>query len=117
MTDDRTNETSHADLPLPDYDHLPVGTLAHRVRALDAPALEQILAYEQAHGDRLPVVLVLEQRLRELRGGAEPSGGDPARLAPEQAPPAAGGSKASPSTQGPQQNPPAHGVPGTGPGR
>lgn len=114
MTDDPTTEATpdHADLPIPDYDHLPVGTLGHRIRALDAPGLERLLAYERAHGDRLPVVTVLEQRLEELRGGAEPSGGDPTAPAPEQAPAPEGGSNASPQTQGPPQNPPFQGVPG-----
>jgi hypothetical protein len=113
MTDDRTNEDAQSrdELPLPDYDHLPVGTLAHRVRSLDAPALEQVLAYERAHGNRMPVVTVLDQRLSELRDGAEPSGGDASAPAPEGSAPGAA-SKASPQTQGPPQNPPAHGVPG-----
>ncbi|AEG43237.1 hypothetical protein L600_000100001760 [Isoptericola variabilis J7] len=97
MTDDRTNETTRDELPLPDYDHLPVGTLAHRIRSLDADALGKVLAYERAHGDRMPVVTVLEQRLEELRGGAEPSGGDAGGPTPQQAPPS-GGSKASPQT-------------------
>ncbi|MCK0118164.1 hypothetical protein MWU57_14095 [Isoptericola sp. S6320L] len=99
MTDDRTNPTTepdHDDLPLPDYDHLPVGTLAHRVRQLDAGGLEKILAYERAHGNRVPVLTVLDQRLDELREGAQPSGGDP-----DAAPSQGGtrhGSKASPQT-------------------
>ena len=29
----------HAALPLPDYDHLPLGGLVHRIRSLDQPAL------------------------------------------------------------------------------
>ncbi len=100
MTDDRTNKTTgprRDELPMPDYDHVPVGTLTHRIRALDAPALEKVLEYERAHGDRAPVVTMLEHRLSELRGGAEPSGGDPGVPAPQQATPA-GGSKVSPQT-------------------
>lgn len=99
MTDDRTHETSEPDdddLPLPDYDHLPVGTLAHRVRQLDADGLEKILTYERTHGNRVPVLTVLEQRLKELHEGAQPSGGDP-----DAAPPPGEtrhGSKASPTT-------------------
>ncbi|WP_125777092.1 hypothetical protein [Antribacter gilvus] len=107
MTDDQSTPTRD-DLPLPDYDHLNVGTLAHRVRALDAPALEKILEYERTHGDRMPVVTVLEQRLSELREGAEPSGGDPVGPTPEGMP---GGSPVSPETQGPPVVPPPHGVP------
>jgi hypothetical protein len=117
MTDDRTNETTENgrdDLPLPDYDHLPVGTLAHRVRQLDAPALEKVVAYERAHGHRMPVLAVLEQRLEELRAGAEPSGGDPATPTPAEVfPPRRGGaSKASPQTAAEPGKRTPHGGPG-----
>src|SRR4051794_41931556 len=67
----------HDELPLPDYDHLPVGSLEGRIRSLDADGLEALLSYERAHGDRLPVLLLLERRLDAVRGGAEPSGGPP----------------------------------------
>jgi len=96
MTDDRTNEPDHDDLPLPAYDHLPVGTLAHRVRQLDADGLEKILAYERAHGNRMPVLTVLQQRLDEVRQGATPSGGDPDAAPPQGE--TRHGSKASPQT-------------------
>ncbi|WP_277207946.1 hypothetical protein [Isoptericola croceus] len=99
MTDDRTNETTapdRDDLPLPDYDHLPVGTLAHRVRQLDADGLEKVLAYERAHGQRQPVLTVLEQRLEELRDGAQPSGGNPDAAPPQGE--TRHGSKATPQT-------------------
>ncbi len=115
MTDDRTDETTatrHDDLPLPDYDHLPVGTLAHRVRQLDAPALEKVLAYERAHGHRVPVLAVLEQRLEELRAGAEPSAGEPGVPTPAEIFPPRGTSKASPQTAAEPGRPAAHGVPG-----
>ncbi len=117
MSDDRTNETtetSRDDLPLPDFDHLPVGTLTHRIRALDASGLEKVLEYERAHGDRMPVVTVLEQRLEELRGGAEPSGGDPAGPAPHHLSPAAGATKASPQTAAAGGEPERFGIPGKG---
>ena len=65
------------DLPLPDYDQLPLGSLEHRVRTLDAAGVTTLCDYEQAHGRRQPVVTVLEQRLAALREGAEPSGGSP----------------------------------------
>jgi hypothetical protein len=80
-------------LPIPDYDHLPEGSLAHRIRALDADGLRLILDHERAHGDRLPVVALLEERLQAVESDeATPSGGDPAGAQPEQAPPPAGGS-------------------------
>ena len=101
----------HDELPLPDYDHLPTGSLASRIRSLDADGVAALLAYEQAHGDRLPVVQVLEQRLEALRSGASPTGGDPMAAAPESPAGEPGGSKASPSTEGPAMNPPSHGDP------
>jgi hypothetical protein len=67
----------HDQLPLPDYDHLPLGSLESRIRSLDADGVGALLAYEQAHGNRLPAVQVLQHRLEALRGGAQPSGGDP----------------------------------------
>lgn len=97
MTDDRTAPgPGHDDLPLPDYDHLSTGELVHRIRALDAAGVEELLAYERAHGDRLPVVTVLERRVEELRDGARPSSGDPA--APKPGPPPRAGGKVSPDT-------------------
>ncbi len=102
---------SHDALPLPDYDHLPIGSLTSRIRTLDSAGVEAVLAYEREHANRLPAVTVLEARLEQLRAGAEPSGGSPHAVAPEAAPPAAGGSVASPATSGPVINPPSHGDP------
>ncbi|RJK97706.1 hypothetical protein [Vallicoccus soli] len=103
--------TDRADLPLPDYDHLPLATLQHRIRSLEAEDLDRVLAYERAHGDRAPVVTVVEERLRQLAAGAQPSGGDPAAATPEAAPPPSGGSEVSPASSGPKINPPSHGDP------
>ena len=101
----------HEDLPIPDYDHLPVGDLGHRIRSLPAGDLQTLLAYEQAHGDRLPIVQLLQVRLEEVQGGAELSGGDASGLAPSLTDSAQGGSAVSPETQGPKLNPPSQGVP------
>jgi hypothetical protein len=99
------------DLPIPDYDHLQVGSLTSRIRTLDAEALTTLLSYERAHANRFQVVTVMESRLANLRAGAQPSGGDPGGAAPEAADAPAGGSKASEATSGPPVNPPAHGDP------
>jgi hypothetical protein len=102
---DDVNHTPHRDeLPLPDYDHLAIGDLQGRIRSLDTAGIEQLLAYERAHGDRLPVVNVLAQRLRGLRDGAESSGGDPTSP-PLGSGDAQTGSQVDPSTQGPPVNP------------
>ena len=98
-------------LPLPDYDHLPLPSLTSRVRTLDETGVEALLAYERAHGNRLPVVVMLEHRLEALRSGAQPSGGSPLAAAPERAPAPGAGSPVSPATSGPTINPPSHGDP------
>jgi len=104
--------TEHDQLPLPDYDHLPIGGLASRIRTLDAAGVQTLLDYEQAHGQRLPAVQILRNRLTALHEGAQPSDGDPAAdFTPEAGVPAAGGSKVSEATTGPAMNPPSQGDP------
>ena len=99
------------DLPLPDYDQLPAGAVEHRIRSLDADGVQQLLDHENAHANRPAVVMALETRLEQLRSGAEPSGGSPQGMQPEQAPPPTGDAPAPPETQGPPVNPPPHGDP------
>jgi hypothetical protein len=101
----------HDDLPLPDYDHLPVGSLEARIKTLDADGLAQVLAYEKAHGNRLAVVRLLEQRADALAGGAAPTEGSPLASAPETDVGQPGGSPVTPETEGPKINPPSQGVP------
>jgi hypothetical protein len=103
--------TDHDALPLPDYDHLPLGGLTSRVRSLDAGGVQTLLEYEKAHGNRLPVITVLENRLTSLQEGAQPSGGDPAAAGVDDPVHGAGGSKVSEATSGPPINPPSHGDP------
>jgi hypothetical protein len=67
-------------LPLPDFDHIPLGTLPSRIHSLDERALTQLLGWERAHGNRLPVTQVLESRIEQLRNGAEPSGSVPDQM-------------------------------------
>jgi hypothetical protein len=67
------------ELPLTDYDQLPLNELRHRIRGLDEGQLRGLLEHEEAHGNRIPVLELLHARLRELTHGAEPSAGDPAK--------------------------------------
>ena len=67
-------------LPLPDFDHIPLGTLPSRIHSLDERAITQLLGWERAHGNRLPVTQVLESRIEQLRNGAEPSGSIPEEM-------------------------------------
>ena len=64
------------DLPIPDYDQLSLPDIRHRVRSLEEGPLRQLFDHETEHGNRIPVLEVLHARLKELHGGAEPSGGD-----------------------------------------
>src|SRR4051812_37242344 len=104
-----TQVPSHDELPLPDYDHLPAATLPSRISGLNEADLEQVLAYERAHANRLPIVQILEQRLTALQNGAEPSGtalpSTPEVTQSQQAP------TVTPATSGPPVNPPSHGDP------
>src|SRR4051812_49718750 len=103
--------TEHDQLPLPDYDHLPVEGLPSRIRMLEARDLETVLDYERAHADRPRVVLIMENRLAELRDGAQPSGGNPLYVAADDPVHAAGGSAEAGGTSRPPINPPPHGDP------
>jgi hypothetical protein len=101
----------HDSLPLPDYDHLPVGSLTSRIRTLDAAGLQTLLTYEQAHANRVQVISAMNHRLADLQAGTQPSGGDPAAAQPEHAPAPAGGPQVSEATSGPPVNPPSQGDP------
>ena len=99
-------------LPIQDYDHLPTGSLATRIRSLDAAGIESLLDYEGRHGNRAPVITVLSQRLAALRSGATPSPGDPdAGARPEVDAGVGRESAVTPVTSGPPINPPSHGDP------
>lgn len=58
---------SHDELPLADYDHLTLGSLRGRLRALSIDDLLALRAYETSHADRLPIVTMFDNRLAKLR--------------------------------------------------
>ncbi|WP_037679938.1 hypothetical protein [Streptomyces griseus] len=103
-------DSGRGTLPLPDYDHLPIGGLESRVRSLAAGDVEKLLAYEHEHADRRPVTEVLTSRLEQLRAGAEPTSGDPGALRPEQGR-GRSASHVSPATSAQPLSPPPHGTP------
>lgn len=106
-----TAEPEREQLPIPEYDHLPIGSLQHRIRALDAAQLNQLADYERQHANRLPVLTSIDARLTALSEGAQPSPGTGAERQPEVAPAPDGGSSVTPQTSGPPMNPPSQGVP------
>jgi hypothetical protein len=100
----------HKHLPLRDYDHLPLPSLAQRIRSLTAEEIGQLLAYERAHANRLPAIEVMEHRLAELAAGAQPTPGRE-QSGPDYPPPPHGGSPVKPQSAAPPASPPPHGVP------
>jgi len=101
---------THEDLPLPDYDNLPTGSLEARIRTLDAEGVARLLDYERAHANRVAVLQILEHRADALEGGAEPSSGSPLAAAPE-ANTGRPESVQPARTEGPPINPPSQGDP------
>jgi hypothetical protein len=106
-----TAESDRDELPIPDYDHLPIGSLQHRIRALDQDQLSRLGDYERQHANRAPVLASIQARLTALQDGARLSPGTGTERQPEAAPEPAGGSAVSPETSGPPMNPPSQGVP------
>jgi hypothetical protein len=104
-------DIDHDQLPLPDYDHLPLASVGQRIRTLDQAGLSTLLQYERQHGNRLPVTELMEARLQELGSGAEPSGGSPEGLAPERSPGPAVPRQTDQTTSAPTINPPSQGDP------
>ena len=104
---------AHDELPLPDYDHMTLGSLRGRMRSLTVEQLVQIRDYEKAHADRLPVVTMLDNRIAKLAteaGAQQPTGVPSDRPAPGQGS-TPGGSLVTPETGGPALNPPSQGDP------
>jgi hypothetical protein len=103
--------SSRSELPLPDYDHLPTASLAHRIRSLDAEGLTTLLDYERSHGNRVPVISVLEARRNELNAGEKPTAGSPQSIVPEKSPGPPAPRSIDQTTDAPKINPPSHGDP------
>lgn len=100
---------------MPDYDELPIGSLQHRIRALDGGQLRELMDYEREHADRTPVLELMRTRLRQLDEGAEPSPG-----AQEEAPEVSHGrhgSAVEPGEAAEPGTPLRHGVAGQTPHR
>jgi hypothetical protein len=95
-------------LPLPDYDQLPLGELRHRIRSLEEDQLRALFEHEQAHGDRIRVLELLNARLGELAEGVDPAPGDQAS-APGVAG-TSGGSRVQPVTAAEPTAPRRHGL-------
>jgi hypothetical protein len=99
----------HKELPLPDYVHLPAGTLPSRISGLTEADVAQLITYEKAHGNRLPILQILEKRLHDLQGGAEPTG--PRTPTTPEVNTGQPVTQQASSVPGPPINPPSHGDP------
>ena len=54
---------------VPDYDHMPVGALHHRIRSLDGAELHALRDYEATHAARPGVLTMIDKRLKQLARG------------------------------------------------
>lgn len=102
---------SGQELPLPDYDELPLGTLRHRMRALTEHEIRVLLEHERDHGNRVQVIELLTSRLGELERGATPSQGSQTEM-PEVADHKPAGSPVTPSGPRESGRPKPHGTSG-----
>lgn len=59
-----------AELPLPNFDEMSLGDIQHKVRSLTRDEVEAVLTYEAGHAARVPVLEIVEARMRELEDGA-----------------------------------------------
>src|SRR4051812_1241761 len=76
--------TDASELPLPDYDHMTLGTLRGRLRSLDMQQLVQLRDYEKSKAHRLPVVTMLDNRIAKLSNGeSTPTGSTPDTPSPK----------------------------------
>jgi hypothetical protein len=100
----------HGHLPLRDYDHLSLSSLAARIRSLPAGQITELLEYERAHAHRPQAVQILEHRRDELGRGAQPTQGSQ-QWGPDYPDSPAGGSPVTPVTASPPGSPPPHGEP------
>ena len=87
--------TSHDELPLDDYDHMTLGALRGRLRALSVEDLVRVRDYERAHAHRLPVVTLLDHRIAKL--ATEAAAGPVAPPTESAAPAKKGQAKKSPA--------------------
>src|SRR4051794_33152092 len=97
-------------LPPPYFDPIPPRPPPSPISALDASGVQQLLDFEQEHGNRLPVVQVLERRIEALREGAQPSGAVEQDM-PEVTQSSSGSSVSPDTSNAPKINPPSQGVP------
>jgi hypothetical protein len=55
-----------AELPIPDFDNITLGSLRARLRSLRLEQLATLREWEQAHAHRLPVLTTLDNRIAKL---------------------------------------------------
>lgn len=61
-----TEPDTRADLPIPDFDNITLGSLRARLRNLSVEQLATLREWEQAHAHRLPVLTTLDNRIAKL---------------------------------------------------
>lgn len=102
-----------ADMAIPEIDQLGPGQLEHRIRRLDAEQIDALVQHEREHGNRAPVLTILEGRLQQLAEGAQPTDAD-GLSRPSDTPPGPGTTSGpvSEATEAEPNPPDPHGGPG-----
>jgi len=57
---------TRGELPIPDFDNISLGSLRARLKPLSVEQLVVLREWEQAHGNRLPVITTLDNRIAKL---------------------------------------------------
>ncbi|NHD18147.1 MULTISPECIES: hypothetical protein [Actinopolyspora] len=96
-------------LPIPEFDELPLTTMQHRIRSLEEEQLNTLVEHERAHADRPQVLELLNTRLEELRAGATPTEGGEGKPA-DQPEHGRGGSDVTPKAPRSSDRPTMHGT-------
>jgi len=65
---------SHDDLPITDFDNVTLGSLRSRLRSLSLEELATLRSWEKAHGDRLPVLTLLDNRIAKVKASDDNAG-------------------------------------------
>jgi hypothetical protein len=73
---DLDEPTDRAELPIPDFDNVSLGSLRGRLRSLSLEQLVVLREWEQAHAKRLPVITLLDNRIAKVSAEQDDKSGD-----------------------------------------
>jgi hypothetical protein len=63
---DLDDSAERTELPIPDFDHITLGSLRARLRSLSLQELATLRGWEKSHGHRAPVITLLDNRIARV---------------------------------------------------